>query len=290
MPPPAAPGMLPPTAPGMLPPAAPGMLPPTAPGMLPPAQPGDLMARYQDLKVKTLAAQPALFSKAPRADFEFRAIIPWTDGAPSLIYQRAAPDGATPAILYVDTAPRAVRPDAMLIAGFLREAIPGRHWQSAFQQERADLPRFRRFGSDRAFEEGWALYAASLGEELGLYRDDEARRSAVSAQLRCAAGLVVDTGLQAKGWTRRQAADYLRAQLALDEADANLMIDRYVAAPADALSCTMGELQFQALRSQAQQAQGTSFDIHEFHSKILKDGAMPLDILEARLRLWMRAR
>jgi uncharacterized protein (DUF885 family) len=258
-------------------------------GSGPPAAPDDLLAAYQDLKVRTLAALPLLFAAAPRADFEFRGITPLGDAAPPLVYQRAAPDGATPAILYVDTAARAGRPAAVDSAGFLRQALPGRHLQSALQQERADLPKFRRFGGDRAFEEGWALYAASLGEELDLYHDDAARRGAVAGQLICAAALVVDTGLQAQGWTHAQAADYLRAQLALDDIEANLMTDRLLAAPADSLACKIGELKFQALRSEAQKALGARFDIREFHAEILKDGAMPLDILEAKIRLWMKA-
>ena len=121
-------------------------------------------------------------------------------------------------------------------------------------------------------------------------RDEDANRGALSAQLNCAAALVVDTGLHAKGWTREQAVDYLRAQLSADAGEANMMTDRFVALPGDALACKIGELKFQALRSRAQTQAGARFDIREFHSRILKDGAMPLDILEARMRLWMEAR
>jgi uncharacterized protein (DUF885 family) len=172
----------------------------------------------------------------------------------------------------------------------MQEAIPGRHYQSSLQQARADLPKFRRFGADPAFEDGWALYAASLGEDLGVTREDEARRGVLLGQLRCATALVVDTGLHAMGWTREQAADYLRAQLAADPAEANLMIDRFAALPGAALACKMGELKIRALRSRAQTVLGTRFDPLEFHSQILKDGAMPLDILEAKIRLWTENR
>jgi uncharacterized protein (DUF885 family) len=152
------------------------------------------------------------------------------------------------------------------------------------------LPKFRRFGSEPAFVDGWALYAASLGDELGLYRDDEAKRGALAGQLKCAVALVVDTGLHAQDWTRAQAADYVRAQLGVDAADAGLMTDRFVALPGDALACKMGELKFRALLTHARQALGARFDIRNFHSEILKDGAMPLDILEAKMKLWMEAR
>jgi uncharacterized protein (DUF885 family) len=134
------------------------------------------------------------------------------------------------------------------------------------------------------------LYAASLGEEMGLYRDDEARRGALLGQLKCAAALVVDTGLHAQGWTHAQAAEYLRTQLMLGDGDANLMTDRFVALPGDALACKMGELKIQALLTRARQLLGARFDIREFHSEVLKDGAMPLDILEAKMQLWLEAR
>jgi uncharacterized protein (DUF885 family) len=255
----------------------------------PPAAKAELVNGYQELKVQILAAMPTLFTVVPRADFEIRTLNSTSETAPLLTYRRAAPDG-TPAILYVNAAPSAARPANVEIAEFLQEAVPGRHYQTALQQERVDLPKFRRFGSDPAFVDGWALYAASLGDELGLYRDDVAKRGALLAQLTCAAALVVDTGLHAKNWTRAQATDYLHAQLGLEAADASLMADRFVALPGDALACKMGELKFQALRTHAQQTLGTRFDIREFHSEILKDGAMPLDILELKMKLWMEAR
>jgi uncharacterized protein (DUF885 family) len=250
---------------------------------------GEPLKAYQDLKAQVLAAVPTLFSAVPRAEFEIRAVslTPWAPRLPA--YQSAAPDGRTPAILYVDAASSTARPANLDISGFLQEAIPGRHFQSAFQQERADLPKFRRFGTDPAFDDGWALYAASLGEELGLYRDDEARRGVLLRQLGCATALVVDTGLHAMDWTSARAADYLRQQLSLSAADADLVVDRFVALPGDSLACTMGQLKIQALRNRAQQVLGARFDIHEFHSEILKDGSMPLDILEAKMNLWLDA-
>ena len=138
--------------------------------------------------------------------------------------------------------------------------------------------------------DGWALYAATLGDELGLYRDDDAKRGALVGQLKCAVALVVDTGLHAQDWTRAQAADYVRAQLGVDAAEAGLITDRFVALPGDALACKLGELKFQALLAQARQVLGARFDIRDFHSEILKDGAMPLDILEAKMKRWMAAR
>jgi uncharacterized protein (DUF885 family) len=250
----------------------------------------DLVNAYQDLKAQTLAAMPTLFSNVPPTDLEIRAQGPLGDAARLLEYQPAAPGGRAPAILYVNSTPEGAQAATVEIASFLQEAIPGRHYQSSLQRARPDLPKFRRFGTEPAFVDGWALYAASLGEELGLYRDDAAKRGALFAQLNCAVALVVDTGLHAKGWTRPQAIDYLRAQLAVDDGDAALLTDRLVALPGQAVACTMGERKIQALRDLAQQKLGTRFDIREFHAEILKDGAMPLDILEAKMKLWMEAR
>ena len=254
-----------------------------------------LATAYLDLKTQVLAAMPSLFSAVPPADFEIREFAPSLfAGAPLIyppvIYRPATPDGRTPAVLYVADAPGGGRAGAADAVSFLQEALPGRHYQSALQQQRADLPKFRRFGSEPAFVDGWALYAASLGEEMGVYRDDDTKRQADLGQLRCAAALVVDTGLHAMGWTRAQALDYLRAHLALDDAEAGLMADRFVALPGQALACKMGELKIRALRARAQQQLGARFDIREFHSEILKDGAMPLDILDAKIKLWMDAR
>ncbi|HME40592.1 MAG TPA: DUF885 family protein [Steroidobacteraceae bacterium] len=262
----------------------------TLPAGAPPQPKAELLSAYQDLKVQAAAALPALFSAVPPQDFEIAATAPWETSAPLLAYQPAAANGRTPALLRVNTAPGGGRASAVDIANFLQEAIPGRHYQSALQQERVDLPKFRRFGTEPSFVEGWALYAASLGEELGLYRDAEAQRGELLAQLKCAAALAVDTGLHATGWTRAQAVDYLRARVAADEAEADLMTDRFVALPAQGLACKMGELKFRALLARAQQVLGTRFDIREFHYEILKDGAMPLDILEAKMQRWMEAR
>ncbi len=261
-------------------------LPPGAP--LPPK--AELPDAYQELKAQTLAALPTLFSAAPRADFEIRASALPGDALAPLAYQTAAPDGGSPAILYVNMDRNAPRSADVAVAAFLQEAIPGRHYQSALQLERADLPKFRQSGGAPAFVDGWALYAATLGDELGLYRDDDAKRGALVGQLKCAVALVVDTGLHAQDWTRAQAADYVRAQLGVDAAEAGLITDRFVALPGDALACKLGELKFQALLAQARQVLGARFDIRDFHSEILKDGAMPLDILEAKMKRWMAAR
>jgi uncharacterized protein (DUF885 family) len=262
----------------------------TVPAQTAPAQTHDapalagpeLVSAYRELEAQVRAAMPGLFSEIPQADFDIRAAESLPTPASALYYRRAGSFG--PAVLYVDTGRAAARKVSM--AGFLQQGLPGHHLQMALQQEAAALPKFRRFGAEAAFTEGWGLYAASLGEALGLSPDESAKADAAAAEMRCAVALVVDTGLHAKGWTRVQALGYLRAHLGLDDLDAQAMIDAYAADPADALACMTGGLRFRALRARAQQSLGPRFDVREFHSEILRDGAMPMDILEAKMKAW----
>ncbi len=252
--------------------------------------PPQLSAAVQDARAQLSAVLPAVFSSSPHADFEIREIESFrAAGAPPLSYVRAVTSGRNAAILYLGTAGLESRPAIAVTADFLREALPGHHWQLALQQERTDLPRFRRWGGDAAFIQGWGLYAAGLGEELGMYVTPQAKFGLLMAQLDCATGLVLDTGVHAEGWTRPQALDYLRVQFPADEAAAAEKIDRIIALPGEALSCTVGEMEFKALRSRAQQSLGERFDVRAYHEELLADGAMPLDLLEGRLRRWMDA-
>jgi uncharacterized protein (DUF885 family) len=243
-----------------------------------------LVNAYKELETQVQTALPAAFSEIPKSDLEIRGAEWLPRPAASLYYARGGPAGV--GTLFVNTGRGAKT--TLSIAGFLQEGLPGKHLQIALQQEQADLPRFRRFGSEAAFTEGWGLYAASLGEALGLNGDESAKLDAAAAEMRCAVGLVVDPGLHAKGWTRGQAFDYLRAHLGLDDLDAQSLIDGYAASPAEALAC-VGAMKFRALRAQAQQRLGLRFDLREFHSEILQGGAMPLDILEAKMKGWMDA-
>jgi uncharacterized protein (DUF885 family) len=262
----------------------------TAPKAASIADEAALLDGYRDLKGRALAALPTAFAAAPPSDFEIRAGGPLRETDAPLEYHPADPPRGTPAVLFVDSSPGMERPAGVLVPNFLEAALPGHHYQSSVQQQRADLPRFRRFGTEPAFVDGWGLYAASLGEELGFYRDDAAKADALSRQLACAAALVVDTGLHAQAWTRVQAEDYLHTQLAWERAQADLMIDRIAARPADALACLMGELKLRALRSQAEQALGNRFNLREFHAALLEEGAMPLDLLEDKMKIWLESR
>jgi uncharacterized protein (DUF885 family) len=247
----------------------------------------ELLSAYKDLEAQVRTAVPSLFSDVPKENFDIRGAEWLPEPASALYYQRAVSTALEPAVLYVNTGKTALR--RVSIADFLQQGLPGHHFQIALQQERADLPRFRRFGSDAAFTAGWGLYAASLGEALGLYADESSKLDAAAGEMHCAVALVVDTGLHAKGWTRGKALDYVRAHLGIDDLDAQALIDSYAANPADALACMMGGLKFRALRARAQQLRGGRFDVREFHAEILRDGAMPMDILETKMKAWTDA-
>ena len=242
-----------------------------------------LVDAYRELELQVRAALPQAFTEIPHSDLKIQGAESLPRPAASLYYA-VGTRGA--GILLVNTG-RAAK-TAVSIAAFLQLGLPGEHFQIALQQERADLPRFRRFGSEAAFTAGWGLYAASLGDTLGLYGDESAKLDAAATMRRCAVDLVVDTGLHAKGWTRGQAFDYLRTHLGVDDIDAQSLIDGYAASPAAALAC-VGAMKFRALRALAQQRLGGRFDLREFHSQILQDGAMPLDILEVKMKGWMDA-
>jgi uncharacterized protein (DUF885 family) len=241
-----------------------------------------LVNAYKELQIRVQAALSQAFTEIPKSDLEIQG-AEWLPRPAESLYYQGGPPGV--GILLVNTGGGA---RTLSIAGFLQLGLPGEHLQIALQQEQADLPRFRRFGSEAAFTEGWGLYAASLGDTLGLYGDESAKQDAAATMRRCAVGLVVDTGLHAKGWTRAQAFDYLRKHLEVDDLDAQSLIDGYAASPAEALACA-GAMTFGALRARAQQTLGGRFDLREFHSQILQGGAMPLDILEAKMKGWMDA-
>lgn len=247
----------------------------------------ELQNFYDQLKVQAASAIPTLFQGLPQGDFAIRRLEPFREAvSPALSYQRAANRNSA-AILFVNTADLEAQPIVPTIPMFLRKAIPGYHFQISIQEERADLPEFRSQGGDPGFVEGWGIYAESLGEQLGLYGDTESKFAALADQSECTAGMVIDTGIHALGWSRDQALGYLRAQLPIDEAGLRNAVDRAIALPGEALACAMGGRTFQGLHERAQQSLGARFDVRAFHSELLNDGAMPLDILESRMNRWL---
>ena len=250
-----------------------------------------LLAHYRALEDKVMAGVPKLFSLTPKAGFEIRAIEAFrAKSAAGGEYQTPSEDGARPGVFYVNTYDLPTRKTWDAEDLFLHEAIPGHHFQLALQQELKDLPAFRRFGGETAFIEGWGLYSEGLGKDLGVYTDPYSYFGRLQGELWRAVRLVVDTGLHSKGWTRQQVLDYMFANSSVSEPDAVAEAERYIAWPGQALAYKIGELKIKELRARAEQALGDKFDIREFHAEVLKDGSVPLDILEQKIDRWIASK
>jgi uncharacterized protein (DUF885 family) len=254
-------------------------------------RPEALLDDYGALRDRVDAALPALFALRPKATFEIRPVEEYrARSAAAASYQRGNADGTRPGVFYVNTYDLPSRPKYLMEAIYLHEAVPGHYFQTSLAQEATGLPRFRRFGSDTAFTEGWGLYAETLGPELGLYTDPYSRFGALTLQVWRAVRLVVDTGLHSQGWSRARAIEYFRANTSLGEADINAEVDRYIAMPGQALAYKIGQLKLSELRRRAQRTLGPKFDPRAFHTEILAGGSLPLSVLEQRVDRWIESR
>jgi uncharacterized protein (DUF885 family) len=247
----------------------------------------DLIKGYEAIRQKVTPQLTKLFGRLPQATFEIRTVEEFREKSSPSQYAAATPDGSRPGVFYVNASGIEVNPRRPSEALFLHEALPGHHFQISIQREQQKLPRFRRFVDYNAFVEGWALYAESLGPELGLYNEPSQYFSRLNSELFRAVRLVVDVGLHRKNWSRDQALKFMMENTGASESSAGLEIDRYIALPAQALSYKIGQLKIYAIRSKAEKALGSRFDIRVFHDELLKDGAMPLDLLEVKMDAWI---
>lgn len=248
----------------------------------------ELLGEYRRAKSRIDASTGRLFDMRPAADYEIRPVEEFRErSASSGSYMAASVDGTRPGVFYLNTYDLKSRPKYAMEALLLHEGSPGHHFQISFQRELEDLPRFRRFGGFTAYVEGWGLYAESIGRELGVYTDPYQYFGSLDAELWRAIRLVLDTGIHAKGWTREQAIEYAKANSAVGETRVVAEVERFIAIPSQALAYKIGQLKITELRRRAEQVLGPLFDVKAFHREVLEDGALPLDVLEAKIDAWI---
>ena len=247
-----------------------------------------MLAAYRDIAKRADAELPHLFAELPRTPYGIRAMEAY-EGDNAEHYSQGAVDGSRAGYFEANVSNLARRSSPSMEALLLHEAVPGHHLQIARQQELKTLPDFRRNAWFTAFGEGWALYAESLGEEMGMYRDPYAKFGQLAGEMHRACRLVIDTGIHAFGWSREQSIDYLEKNAALSHAFATAEVDRYIVWPGQALGYKIGELRIKALRAKASAALGARFDPRRFHNAVIDNGVLPLDVLDQQIDVWIAA-
>lgn len=247
-----------------------------------------LWQKYEDVMEEAYEKTPALFHKMPKAPCVLKAVEDYkAKSAPQAYYMPAPEDGSRPGVYYLNTHDLPSRPSYAVTALTLHEAIPGHHLQIALAQELEGLPYFRRNMHVTAYIEGWGLYSEYLGYDMDMYQDPYQEYGALSFEMWRACRLVVDTGLHAKKWTRQQAIDFMKTHMANSEADIASEVDRYMILPGQALSYKVGEIKIKQLRQRAEKALGERFDIRDFHDVVIRNGSVPLSVLEHEVDTWL---
>lgn len=233
-------------------------------------------------------ALPSVFNTFPQAEMVVRAVEPFREkAAGKAFYQRPAPDGSRPGVYYANLYRMQDMPLYQMEALAYHEGIPGHHMQLAISQELSGIPKFRKYGGFTAYTEGWGLYSEFLPKEMGFYEDPYSDFGRLAMELWRAARLVVDTGLHEKKWTREEAINYLLENTPNPEGDCRKAIERYIVMPGQATAYKIGMIKILELREDAKARLGDAFDIRDFHDVILKDGPVPLQILEENVEAWI---
>jgi len=247
-----------------------------------------LLTGYRDICKRIDPELPRLFGKLPRLTYGVKVVPSYAEKSQTTAYyQEGAPESGRPGWYFANTYALNTRPKWEMEALSLHESVPGHHLQLALAQEMEGTPEFRKYGSYTAFVEGWGLYAESLGTEIGLYKDPYMHFGQLTYEMWRAVRLVVDTGMHSMGWTRQQAIAYLMANSSKTEHDITVEIDRYISSPGQALAYKIGELKLKELRAYATAELKDKFDIRQFHDQVLDSGALPMDVLEGRIRNWV---
>ena len=249
--------------------------------------PEALLAGYRDIAKRLDAEMPKLFAELPRAPYGVQA-MPAHLGDRAEYYNGPALDGSRAGNFFANTFAWRTRPIWAMETLVAHEAVPGHHLQVARATELRSLPNFRRSGFGyTAFSEGWALYAETLGFDLGLYTEPTSHFGHLQWQAFRAARLVVDTGMHALGWSRQQSIDFMAERTGVNRNFVSAEVDRYTSQPGQALAYMIGKLKFDELRDRARAKLGARFDIRRFHNAALDQGSLPLSLLEQVVDAWI---
>lgn len=257
--------------------------------LMPFKKPEDVIANFNTIRTRVEAKLPELFALMPKGGFEVRRTEAFREASASAEFLPGSKDGSRPGVFYVpirDVSQYNTYADEAL---FLHEAIPGHYYQLTLQQENEELPEFLHPESISVFVEGWALYAESLGKELGLYEDPYQYFGMLSMEMHRAIRLVLETGIHAQGWTREQAIQYSLDNEAESLEKITVEVERYMATPGAALCYKVGQLKIRELRTRAEKELGDAFDIRAFHTQVLGSGSLPLVLLEKKINRWIQA-
>jgi uncharacterized protein (DUF885 family) len=249
-----------------------------------------LLEKYRQYIKQMEPELPKIFGLLPKTGVEVRPVEEYREKeAASASYSQGTPDGWRPGIIYINTGDFAHRTIVNIESTAYHEGVPGHHMQIAIAQTLPGLPPFRQQAGYVGYIEGWALYSERLGKDVGFYQDPYSDYGRLSDEMLRAIRLVLDTGVHYKHWTRQQMIDFFHAHSSEDEPDIQAETDRYIAIPAQALAYKLGQLDILRLRDLAQAELGSKYDIRAFHDEILNGGALPLDVLDARVTAWIAA-
>jgi uncharacterized protein (DUF885 family) len=250
-------------------------------------KPEDLVAGYRDIAKRIDPELAKLFGHLPRLPYGVKPMTQGTATAPSAMYSNGTAAANRPGRMLVNTFDLKARPKWAMESLTAHESVPGHHLQYSIAEEIHDLPEWRRWDVYPVFSEGWGLYAETIGDELGLYKDPYSKYGQLTNEIWRAIRLVVDTGLHAMGWTREETIRYCRANSAKTDREIENEVDRYITSPGGVTAYKIGELKIRVLRSYAEKELGEKFDIRAFHDEVLGGGQLPLDLLEKRIRAWV---